>query len=518
MKRILLAILLITTCTTLSAQQRQAIEKLNNFYNYLSRNYVDEVHVDSLVEVAITATLHELDPHSAYITADEMRSLRASINGEFSGIGISFLIHEDTIVVRQVIAGSPAHAAGVKKNDRIVSADSHSLIGTDNQTAIETLRGTRGSSVRLGVVRRSESQPLSINVRRNDIAVSPIDVARTFDDGVGYIRINSFSRDVADEFMTAYRSLGSVDGLIIDLRNNSGGSLAGAIRLTEEFLHRGDIIVSTEGRADRDVYRAQQDGSLVELPVVVLINEESASASEVFAGAMQDHDRAVVVGRTSFGKGLVQRLVDFDDGSGMRLTIAHYLTPSGRTIQRPYTNGDREAYFSDRTRYMHPDSVERNEELIFHTLHSRREVYGGGGITPDVYVSQYDDSIEPFTRAMLQSGLASRIIIDIFDRRSADDFLSDYPTLDAFIRNYELDDEELRLMVDAVNEVREAERGDRHGHLESAAIIKARIAEDLYGAGAYYHAYDYEDDAILMAAIDIITSSSMRNRILSGLM
>lgn len=516
MRKLLFIILLIATCTTLDAQQRQAIDKLNNFFNYLSRNYVDEVHVDSLVDAAIEATLHELDPHSAYITAEEMRTLRASINGEFSGIGISFIIHQDTIVVRQVIAGSPAHAAGIKKNDRIISADNTSLIATDNESAIETLRGTRGSTVRLRVVRNGELRPIAINVRRDDIAVSAIDAARVFDDGIGYIRINSFSRNVAEEFMTAYRSLRGVERLIIDLRNNSGGSLAGAIRLTEEFLHRGDITVSTEGRDDRDIYRSQRDGELVNLPVVVLINEESASASEVFAGALQDHDRAVIVGRTSFGKGLVQRLVNFDDGSGMRLTIARYLTPSGRAIQRPYNNGDRESYYSDLTRYMHPDSVERDEELIYYTLHSRREVYGGGGITPDVYVSHEEELIEPFTRALLQHGFITQIIIGIFDRISVDDFMREYPTLQSFIRNYELDNAAMSDMIRLVNGVREAERGDRDGHTESATIIKARIAEDLYGAGSYYQAYDYESDAILMTAINIVSNDSLRNRILQG--
>lgn len=513
-------LLLTASSAMLSAQHRnhgsQPTQKINNFFSYLRENYVDEIDIDSLVDVAIAATLRELDPHSSFISTEQMESMRASIEGEFSGIGITFIFHQDTAIVRKVMADSPAHDADIRKNDRIMSVDGESLIGVSNSRAIELIRGSRGSYATLDIKRSGESEPITIRVRRNDITVSSIDAAMMLSPRIGYIRINTFSLTTPEDFTAAYRSLNDVSTLIIDLRSNTGGSLSAAIRLTEKFLQRGDIIVSTEGRSNHSVYRTSTRGELADLPIIVLINEASASASEIFAGALQDHDRAVIVGRTSFGKGLVQRQVEFNDGSGMRLTIARYLTPSGRIIQRPYNNGDSETYFNDRTRYMHPDSVEHPDSLIFYTLHNHRRVYGGGGITPDIYISHDDEPIEPFTSAMLEHNIDNSVIINIFDRIPINEFLAEYPTLDIFIDNYELDNEAMDYLTTLVGEVREPQRGDRNGHRQSAMIIKARIADDVYGNGAYYKTYNREDDAILQRAFDIASTRGEISRILGS--
>lgn len=508
MRRWLITLLFMLCCGVSFAQQhdQQQLQKLTQFYNYLRSNYVDEVDLEPLVEEAIKATLSELDPHSSYITAEDLQRMRASFSGEFTGIGISFISLRDTIIVNRVLEGSPAAKAGVKKNDRIIAVDSTSLVGVSTSEAQGKLRGEKGTTSTLSIVRGKYNNPLYINIKRDDIPTKSVSLAFRLDSNVGYVRIDSFlSRTLAEEFTQQVNTLGSIDALIIDLRNNSGGLLSSAIRLSELFLNRGDLIVSTDGRKENSTYFASKNGAFRKLPLVILTNEETASASEIFAGAMQDHDRAVIIGHRSFGKGLIQRLVNLPDGSGIKLTIARYLTPSGRVIQRPYQNGDRESYVRDRERYNHLDSVQLAELPTYTSLRNGRTIYGGGGIHPDVYVTLTGESL-PFVSALRQSKSISEIIVSIFDRVDIDSFLDRYPTLEAYTNDFTLDREAIDLMISRVHSFNPDLTDDPEGLNKAQDIIKAQIAEEVYGVGTYYLIFGHREDQMLKSAHDIASN------------
>lgn len=368
--------------------------KFDLILNQISENYVDTVNIDSLIEKALPALMKELDPHSVYIPATEMEQANESIEGNFDGIGVTFNMPNDTAVVISVIGGGPSERAGVQPGDRIITVNDSTIAGkkTDQNNVVKLLRGKSGSKVTIGVQRTGEDKLVSIPIIRGKIPLKSVDVAYMVNAHTGYIKLSKFSKTSHNEFLEAALALQEqgMDKLIFDLRGNTGGLLDQAFEIANEFLDKGNLIVYTEGRVRKrlDLY-ADGSGDLLDVKLAVLIDEGSASASEIVAGALQDNDKGHIIGRRSFGKGLVQEPIFFSDNSGLRLTVARYYTPTGRSIQKPYGNGTQ--YDDDiHERYLHgefsaADSIKQNTAQQF-TTPKGKVVYGGGGITPDVFV------------------------------------------------------------------------------------------------------------------------------------
>ncbi len=417
--------------------------KLNALLRVVDDQYVDSVNMSDLIEKAMPQILAELDPHSSYIPAKYVQEVNSELEGSFSGIGIQFTIQEDTIHVNSVIPGGPSEKVGLMAGDRIVTVDDSLFVGKQvtNEVAMRTLKGKKGSQVKIGVKRYGEKELLQFDIVRGDIPQHTIDAAYMITPELGYIQISKFGRTTHLELLSAIAVLNhqGSKGLIIDLRRNTGGYMEAAVRMVNEFLPAGELIVYSEGRRYRrtDEY-ADGTGSCQKTPLVVLINEASASASEIFAGAIQDNDRGMIVGRRSFGKGLVQQPIDFSDGSAIRLTVARYYTPSGRSIQRPYENGKDENYEMDLlTRYEHGeffsrDSIKLDENLRYSTRMGRA-VYGGGGIMPDVFVPQDTTGISSYLTTVLNRGLTLQFSFQYTDRNR--EVLTKY-TDEASLLNY----------------------------------------------------------------------------------
>lgn len=373
----------------------EASSKLVYLFDLLRDRYVDTLNLQKLVEDAIPTIVEELDPHSAYIPQEDMTAVTEQLEGSFSGVGIQFNIQQDTVMVIQVVSGGPSEKVGIMPGDRIVMVDDSIFVGKEinNDRVLKTLRGKKGSVVKLGIRRNTSADVLSFEVTRGDIPVNSV-VAQYMEGKIGYVKVDNFGRNTYDEFFTALINLRAhgAKGYLLDFRGNGGGFMEICCQMVNEFLSKNQLIVYTEGRTQpRTDHVANGAGNFQDVPVVVLIDEWSASASEIFSGALQDNDRAQIVGRRSFGKGLVQQQFDLYDGSALRLTIARYHTPSGRCIQKPYEMGDGDDYQMDivnryqRGEFYNQDSIHLADSLIFHTL-SGRTVYGGGGIMPDVFV------------------------------------------------------------------------------------------------------------------------------------
>ncbi len=388
--------------------------RLSNLLHIIDDQYVDSVNIDSLVEKAIPQILAELDPHSVYISAKDVQLATDDLKGSFSGVGIEFIIRDDTIRVQNVIKDGPANRAGLLAGDKIVSINGKPFVGkiVTNEEAMHRLKGPKDSKVLIGVKRFGEKGVKVFTVTRGDISVNSISACYMINDTTGYIRVKSFGERTYAEMLSALQTLNieGADHLIIDLRDNGGGILEAAVQMANEFLPKNRLIVYTQGRkSPRAEYRSNGKGSYQHIPMVVLINEGTASAAEIFAGAMQDNDRATIVGRRSFGKGLVQQQIQFPDGSMIRLTVARYYTPSGRCIQKPFKPGDNADYENDLlSRYRHgeffsQDSI-KHVGPAYHT-HNGRTVYGGGGITPDIFVPEDTSHVTSYYKEAAMSGL-----------------------------------------------------------------------------------------------------------------
>ncbi|WP_239465210.1 S41 family peptidase [Bacteroides mediterraneensis] len=400
--------------------------KLNALLRIIDDQYVDTVNISDLVEEAMPQILSELDPHSSYIPAKDLEAVTADLKGSFSGIGIQFTIQDDTIHVNNVIQGGPSEKVGLMAGDRIVEVDDSAFVGkiVTNEEAMKRLKGEKGSKVKLGVYRPGEKELLHFTVVRGNIPVKSIDAAYMINEKVGYVKVNKFGETTYPELLIALAKLNqkNCEGLIIDLRGNTGGYMAAAIQMVNEFLPNNRLIVYTQGRkSPREDYSSNGTGSNQKMPLVVLVDEGSASASEIFAGAIQDNDRGTIIGRRSFGKGLVQQPIEFSDGSAIRLTIARYYTPSGRCIQKPYEKGKESEYELDLlTRYEHgeffsADSIKQNETEVYHTRLGR-PVYGGGGIMPDIFVPQDTTGMTSYFRMAANRGLIIRYTFEYTDQ------------------------------------------------------------------------------------------------------
>lgn len=388
--------------------------RLNNLLRIIDDQYVDKVNIDSLVDKAIPTILSELDPHSVYISAKDVQAATDDLKGSFSGVGIEFTIRQDTIRVQNVIKNGPADKAGIIAGDKIVYVDGKKFVGKQvtNTEAMRRLKGPQGSKVKIGVLRYGHKKPLTYTVTRAEIPTKTVTATYMIDENTGYIKIKNFGEKTYPELLIALANLQQegFQNLIIDLRDNTGGLLQSAVQMANEFLPAKKLIVYTEGRkSPRQDYRSDGHGAYQTMPLVVLINEGTASAAEIFAGAMQDNDRATVIGRRSFGKGLVQQQIPFSDGSLIRLTIARYYTPSGRCIQKPYVDGEDPDYAQDLLeRYQHGEYFSRDS--IKHTgpaYHTGigRVVYGGGGITPDIFVPEDTTNMTSYYKQAAMSGL-----------------------------------------------------------------------------------------------------------------
>lgn len=388
--------------------------RLSNLLHLIDDQYVDKVNIDSLVDVAIPQILADLDPHSVYISAKDAQAVADDLKGSFSGVGIEFTIRKDTIHVQNVVKNGPAQRAGILAGDKIVSVDGKPFVGkiVTNEEAMRRLKGPKDTKVKLGVVRYGQKAVKYFTVTRGDIPQKSITATYMLDKNTGYIKVKSFGETTYPEMLIALAQLSQegFSNLVIDLRDNTGGYMNSAIQMANEFLPKDKLIVYTIGRkSPRQDFPSDGHGSYQKIPLVVLINEGSASASEIFAGAMQDNDRATIIGRRSFGKGLVQQQLSFPDGSMIRLTIARYYTPSGRCIQKPFTAGDNKDYEEDLlTRYQHgeffsQDSI-KHHGPAYHTSIGRT-VYGGGGITPDIFVAEDTLGMTSYYKQAAMSGL-----------------------------------------------------------------------------------------------------------------
>ena len=400
--------------------------KLNGLLRIIDDQYVDTVNMGELIEDAMPQILGELDPHSSYIPAKDLQAVNDDLRGSFSGIGVQFTIQQDTIHISNVISGGPSEKVGIMAGDRIVEIDDSAFVGkiVTNNESMKRLKGPKGSEVKLGIFRQGEKEILHFTIIRDDIPNKSIKATYMIDDQYGYINIEKFGETTYPEMLIALAQLHQQNckGIIIDLRGNTGGYMGSAIQMVNEFLPKGRLIVYTEGRKfPREDYPSNGTGSSQQMPLIVLLDEGSASASEIFAGAIQDNDRGTIIGRRSFGKGLVQQPIEFNDGSAIRLTIARYYTPSGRCIQKPYNKGNDENYELDiLTRYEHgeffsQDSIKQDESHIYYTSLGR-PVYGGGGIMPDIFVPQDTTGMNSYFRMAMNRGLTIQFAFQYTDQ------------------------------------------------------------------------------------------------------
>lgn len=512
MKRLLSALVLSLFCTCIFAQNidNQSI-KIMQVMNLVKTSYVDTVSSSALSEAAIRAILKQLDPHCSYIPAEDVVRSHEGLNGNFEGIGVTYMMIEDTVVVDRTISGCPAERVGILPGDRIIRVDTTLIAGnkTKLNDVAKLIRGKRNTTVSLTIVRRHSSKPIIFKVVRDKIPINSVDASYFVAPGIGYIKINSFSLTTPDEFNQAVDALsktGNLKSLIIDLQSNGGGIMNSATDIVSRFIPRGKELLSIRGAHLSPSFTYSTGTRMLDIPLCILIDEYTASASEIVAGALQDWDRAVIIGRRSFGKGLVQKPVSLIDGSEVRITIARYYTPSGRNIQKPYDSGT-DKYFKDiETRYKHgelinADSIQFPDSLKFSTRIDHRTVYGGGGIFPDVFVSLDTTRTTPLYRSIVNRGILTRLVRNYNDSnrdalarkyRSFEDFNANFTGIPDFRKSieHELAAEKIEFTDEQLSETLPI--------VELQA--KALVAQTVYGAEFYFHVTAPLND-ILQSAI-----------------
>lgn len=523
-KSIIILLLLLSVSGICSVAQRMTpATKLRMAEYAVNEYYVDTVNESKIVEDAIRGMLDKLDPHSSYSDPEETKEMNEPLEGEFEGIGIQFQMKEDTLYVIQTISGGPSEKVGIYAGDRIVAVNDTTIAGVKmkNRDIMKRLRGRKGSTVDVKVKRGGEL--LDFRITRDKIPVTSIDAAYMIAPNIGYIRISRFAGKTHDEFMSKVKSLRKqgMQRLILDLSDNGGGYLNSATELADEFLSAGNLIVYTEGRkSPRYSVNATGFGSLKNEKLVVIVNQYSASASEILSGAIQDWDRGVIVGRRSFGKGLVQRPFPFADGSMIRLTVARYYTPSGRCIQKPYDKGN-EAYANDIIdRYnngelAHADSIHFPDSLRYSTLHKHRAIYGGGGIMPDRFVPFDTTEYTKYYRELIAKGVLNNYSVSYVDmnRRSLN---KKYGNVANFDNSFAVTDE----MIDEIAALGEKEKVKRNEDELNVCrellrhVMKSLIARDLFDMEAYFQVYNHRN-TLVKEALDIISDDSVYEQVLN---
>ena len=480
--------------------------KFNELINYIESAYVDSVNGKDLSDEAISILLEKLDPHSSYIPAKELAQVNESLEGNFDGIGIEFNLLHDTIIVVSPIPGGPSETAGIRSGDRIITINGKNYTGVKitNEMVFKNLRGKKGTKVQVGVKRKGNSKLLSFNITRDKIPITSVDVYYMIQPEVGYIKISRFAATTYEEFALALSKLKSngMRKLLLDLRGNPGGFLDAAVKMADEIKKKKKLIVYTEGvNSPRRTYTASNKGDYEDLPVVVLVDEGSASASEIIAGAIQDNDRGTIVGRRTFGKGLVQEQSTFSDGSAIRLTVAKYYTPTGRCIQKPYDKLSTEEYYQEEMhRYLsgelvNKDSVKLNKKDKF-TTPKGKVVYGGGGVMPDVFVGIDTTKRSRFLNEIVYKGVLSDYCLAYVDANR--NGLKMYSDVNAFDSKFEVTDTQLReLNAMAVKEKCETKYPTNPKELEYIKFqTKAMIARSLFKMNGYYTLVNKEDKVI----------------------
>ncbi|MDA3819898.1 MAG: S41 family peptidase [Candidatus Delongbacteria bacterium] len=510
----------------LQNEQTEQLHKFGRVLTLINTLYVDTVSQEKIVEGAIVAMLKELDPHSIYISKDEVKRMNEPLKGAFEGIGIQFNILEDTLMVVATIPGGPSEKLGIMPGDRIISVDGKDItdIGLKNSDVLDMLRGEKGTIVNVEIVRRGVDEVLEFTIVRDKIPIFSVNAGYVVDDDIGYVKLNRFSKTTDEELKEVFNHFDSVgvNSIILDLTSNGGGYMDKSIWLADQFLEEDEMVVYTEGEnSPKREYRATDDGRYENARVVVLVNEGSASASEIVSGALQDWDRGVIIGRRTFGKGLVQRPFPLPDRSMIRLTVARYYTPSGRCIQKPYEEGKEDYSHELIDRYnegemISADSIHFPDSLLYKTLRKERKVYGGGGIMPDVFIPLDTTQVSDFHSALMRKGAIFSFALQYVDG-NRDALNETYPNFDTFESEFVVTDE----MVDDLAEY--AEEKDINESMDSITDkqynklklhIKALIASDIWETNEFYQINNKRNDAFLKA-LEILSDPKKYDAILN---
>lgn len=524
---IALTMMLIVPCMVVSGQieVQQNQVKFGRLLRLIDGYYVDSVDIDELTEKAIVHVLSQLDPHSVYISRDEVEKMNEPLKGNFEGIGISFNIFKDTLLVLSTISGGPSEKLGVRAGDRILEVDGKNIagIGLKNSDVFDLLRGEKGTKVNIKVLRRNEPGLLDFTIVRDKIPIYSLDASYMIDESTGYIKLNNFSATTNDEFSEAIRELKkeNLKNLVLDLRRNGGGYLKTAIEIADQFLKDNKLVVYTEGLNDpKREYKATREGEFEEGNLVVLVDEYSASASEIVSGAVQDWDRGIIIGRRSFGKGLVQKPYFLTDGSMIRLTTAHYYTPSGRCIQKPYDDGVSDYRQDIRKRLengemYNADSIMVADSLRFKTLVNGRDVFGGGGILPDIFVPMDTSHYYAYVNRLRRNSVIYNYTLDYIDMHR-EQLKKDFSTFGKFEKSFEVTDAmvaEIAEKGEKENKIEKDEASLRFSENDIKAEVKAYIARDMFSRNDFYKIINSGDKAI-QEALRVLENQALYNNYL----
>lgn len=500
--------------------------KFGRVLNFIEEYYVDTANINKLTENAISEMLSSLDPHSVYISKDEVAEMNQPLEGNFEGVGISFNIYKDTLIVMTTIPGGPSERVGIKPGDRIVKVDDKIItsIKLKNSDVLKLLRGDKGTKVKLLILRKREIAPLEFTIIRDKIPIFSVDASFMLDNSTAYIKLNKFAATTMTEYkhaMEALKQKSKFKNLVLDLRGNGGGFLGAAYELANQFLEEQKLIVYTEGiHSPRRDYYSTTNGSFISGHLVVLVDEGSASASEIFSGAIQDWDRGVLIGRRTFGKGLVQQPFPLSDGSMLRLTTAHYYTPAGRNIQKPYKDDIKDYKNDNLERYengemFNRDSISFPDSLMINTLVTKRKVYTGGGIMPDIFVPMDTSTYYRYFNNLNRKNVILTFVVGFLDK-NREQIKSQYNTFDDFKDNFIVKDTVFEEMI-KIGEKEGIKRDNESLKVSGPIIarqIKALIARDIYDIGDYYKIM-VEEDKEVKKALEILSDQKIFNSYLN---